>query len=100
MLKHFVFLRYSASVPQDHVDEFCERMHAIASQLPEVITLEIGRDILREARSWDLMLAMEFHDVASLRKYQQHPSHLEVMSFNQPYVAEVGSVDFEAKVND
>ena len=97
MLKHFVFPKYSSSVSQDHVDEFCVRMRAIASQIPEVVSLEIGRDILRESRSWDLMLAMEFHDVASLRAYQQHPAHLDVMNFNQPQVVEVGSIDFEAE---
>jgi len=39
---------------------------------------------------------MRFADVESLRRYQQHPEHLAVMAFNQPFVAAVGSVDFFA----
>jgi hypothetical protein len=30
-----------------------------------------------------------------LRSYQQHPEHQKVMAFNQPFVADVASVDFE-----
>ena len=57
--------------------------------------LEIGRDILHDARSWDLILIMRFASVDALRSYQQHPEHQKVMAFNQPFVANVASVDFD-----
>ena len=56
--------------------------------------------MLREARSWDLILIMRFASVEALRRYQQHPDHLQVMAFNQPAVAEVGSVDFPQMTAD
>jgi len=40
------------------------------------------------------MLIMRFASLEALRQYQQYPDHQRVMAFNQPAVAEVGSVDF------
>jgi hypothetical protein len=37
---------------------------------------------------------MEFASVDALRAYQRHPQHLELMAFNEPFVANVASVDF------
>jgi hypothetical protein len=57
--------------------------------------LEIGRDILHDERSWDLILMMRFVSIGELRSYQQNPEHQKVMAFNQPFVSSVASVDFE-----
>jgi hypothetical protein len=69
-------------------------MLALRSVIGEIDCLEIGRDELHDARSWDLVLIMEFASVAALRAYQRHPQHLAVMAFNDPFVAQVASVDF------
>jgi hypothetical protein len=72
-------------------------MRALQSSVPGIEHLEIGRDSLRDARSWDLLLIMRFASVEALRTYQQDPEHQRVMAFNQPFMADVGSVDFESK---
>ena len=95
MIQHFVFLRYEGSTPRSHIDEFCTRMLALKDEIAEIRTLEIGKDILQDERSWDLMLVMQFESVDLLRSYQLHPAHQAAVEFNQPYVADVGSVDFE-----
>lgn len=94
MLRHYVFIRYAAGTPEEHVADFCRRMLALQDQIPQIRKLEIGRDMLHEARSWDLVLIMRFDSIESLRSYQQHPLHVGVMQFNQPHVADVGAVDF------
>ena len=58
--------------------------------------LEIGRDELHDARSWSLVLIMEFASFDALRAYQRHPQHLALMAFNDPFVENVASVDFTA----
>ena len=95
MLQHYVLIRYEKSVSDEHVEEFCRRMRALRTSIGGIEHLEIGRDILRDARSWDLILIMRFASVGALRSYQQHPEHQKVMAFNQPFVAEVASVDFQ-----
>ena len=95
MLKHYVLIKYRKDTGDEHIAEFCKRMLALRTSIPEIEYLEIGRDILRDARSWDLILIMRFASTGALRSYQQHPEHKKVMAFNQPFVAEVASVDFE-----
>ena len=94
MLRHFVFLKYREDTSDAHVTAFCERMRALRGSIEGILDLEIGRDELHDVRSWDLVLIMEFASVAALRVYQRHPRHLAVMAFNEPFVANVASVDF------
>ena len=94
MLQHYVLLRYQKSVSDEHIAEFCRKMLALRISIADIEYLEIGRDILHDARSWDLILIMRFASVDALRRYQQHPEHQKVMAFNQPFVADVASVDF------
>jgi transcriptional regulator NrdR family protein len=95
MLQHYVLIRYQKGASDEHIAEFCSRMLALRTTIEGIEHLEIGRDILHDTRSWDLILIMRFASVGVLRSYQQHPEHQRVMSFNQPFVADVASVDFE-----
>ena len=94
MLQHYVFLKYRDGTGEGHVVAFCERMVALRGTIGEIEKVEIGRDELHDARSWDLVLIMEFASAEALRAYQRHPDHLAVMTFNDPFVANVASVDF------
>ncbi len=94
MLRHYVFLRYRPDTSNEHITAFCERMRALSGSIEEIRHLEIGRDELRDARSWDVVLIMAFDSVDALRAYQRHPAHRAVMAFNDPFVSDVASVDF------
>jgi len=95
MLQHYVLLKFKEGTDNEHIEEFCRRLLALRTTISSIEHLEIGRDILHDARSWDLILIMRFASTEALRSYQQHPEHLKVMAFNQPSVANVASVDFE-----
>ena len=97
MLRHFVFIKYTKGTSDAHIDEFLERTRALPAIIPALRDLEVGRDMLHSARSWDVMLAMRFNSLEQLREYQVHPEHQALMAFNNPHVAEVGSVDFLEK---
>jgi hypothetical protein len=94
MLRHYVVLKYREDTSDGHIAAFCERMLALRGTIAGIDHLEIGRDELRDARSWDIVLIMEFASVDALRAYQRDPAHLAVMAFNEPFVASVASVDF------
>lgn len=95
MLQHYVLIKYKKDTSDGHIGEFCRRMLALRTTISSIEHLEIGRDILHDARSWNLILIMRFASTEALRGYQQHPEHLQLMAFNQPSVADVASVDFE-----
>lgn len=94
MLQHYVFIKYQSGTPEAHIDEFRRRMLALREQVPGIAHLVVGRDMLHEARSWDVVLDMRFASLDALRQYQQHPAHQAVMQFNQPCVADVAAIDF------
>lgn len=94
MLKHYILIKFKKDTSEEHIGEFCGRMLALRASISSIEHLEIGRDILHDARSWDLILIMRFASTEALRGYQQRPEHLNVMAFNQPSVADVASVDF------
>jgi len=95
MLQHYIVIKFKTGTSDEHIGEFCRRMLALRTTISSIEHLEIGRDILHDARSWDLILIMRFASTQALRSYQQHPEHLNVMAFNQPFVSDVASVDFE-----
>lgn len=97
MLRHFVFMKYKKGTSDAHIDEFCARIRGLTADIPEIRSVEIGRDVLHLARSWDLLLAMSFDSREALDVYQVHPAHQAVIAFNSPQLAEVGSVDFEVE---
>ena len=94
MLRHFVFVKYRDDTSDAHVTAFCERMLGLRSAIEGIQHLEIGRDELHDARSWDLLLIMAFDSVDALRAYQAHPEHVALMNFNDRFVRDVASVDF------
>jgi hypothetical protein len=96
MLQHYVLIKYRKGTSDEHIAEFCEKMMALRTRIEGIEHLEVGRDILHDARSWDLILIMRFASTGVLRSYQQHAEHQTVMAFNQPFVTDVASVDFEA----
>jgi len=96
VLQHYVLIKFTKGASDEHIDEFRRRMLALRAAISSIQHLEIGRDILHDARSWDLILIMRFASTEALRSYQQYPEHLRLMAFNQPFVADVASVDFES----
>jgi hypothetical protein len=94
MLQHYVVLKFRDGTTAEHVDAFCDRMLALRGTIPEIRQLEIGRDELHDARSWDLMMIMAFESVEALRAYQTHAAHTAVMAFNHPFVAHVATIDY------
>ena len=59
MLQHYVLIRYEKSASDEDIAEFCRRMLALRTSIASIEYLEIGRDILHDARSWDLILIMK-----------------------------------------
>ena len=100
VLRHYVFLTYREGTDDGHVAAFCDRMLALRGSIPEVRHLEIGRDELHDTRSWDMVLIMEFESIDALRAYQRHPAHRAAMAFNEPFVADVATVDFTKQAGD
>lgn len=94
MVHHYVMLKYKNETSEDHISAFISKMRALGEKIDAVASLKIGRDELREGRSWDLIMDMRFRGYDDLQAYRKHPEHVAVMQFNDPFVSDIAAVDF------
>jgi hypothetical protein len=93
VLLHLVSFRFKAE-HKDRVGEAVERLNAMAPQIPEVLDLKVGTDVVHSARSYDLGLVVTLRDEAALAVYNEHPEHLPVKAFLGPLYESAVAVDF------
>ncbi len=72
-----------------------EKLLALKDKVPVVRSLEVGVDVLRSERSYDLCLLASFETLADLAAYDDHPAHREVAEFMKKVREKAVSVDFE-----
>lgn len=82
-----------------HDPNEAETIAAMLRPLPETIDLirfyEVGVDIIRNERSWDLSIVSKFDSLETLAAYQEHPEHVKVRDYVKPRMAASAAVDYE-----
>lgn len=94
MLTHIVIWKYRADVEQAVRDEHVARLKRLASVIPEVLSFNVGFDVLKLPRSYDTGLVATFRDRAALEAYTVHPQHILVADMGRNISSSVASVDF------
>jgi hypothetical protein len=56
--------------------------------------LEVGKDIVRSERSYDVALVAKFDDLEGLNSYQIHPVHLPVSKRLRELATSIAVVDY------
>lgn len=95
MLTHIVIWKYRAEVARELRAEHVAKLRALVGVIPEIVSLQVGFDVLRIARSYDTGLVATFQDRAALEAYTNHPQHVAVANFGRSISEHVASVDFE-----
>jgi hypothetical protein len=95
MLTHIVIWKYREEVSQTEREEHVEQLRRLRSVIPEILSLEVGFDVLRLPRSYDTGLVATFRDRAALEIYSDHPEHVQVAFMGRSISEHVASVDFE-----
>ena len=91
MFQHVVFLRLRDPID---VEEAARRLRRLAEQVPSLRELQVGIDVIRSARSWDLVLQTTFDDQQGMEAYQVHPAHVQVLIWLREHVLESATVDY------
>ncbi|KAF0095369.1 MAG: stress responsive alpha-beta barrel domain-containing protein [Puniceicoccaceae bacterium 5H] len=99
MFKHVVFFRFHENAldgdAATNARKLKEQLELLPSQIKEIQSFEIGLDVMRSERSWDLALVSGFDDREAMQRYQVHPAHQEVIAFVKQVCSEVAAVDYE-----
>jgi hypothetical protein len=94
MLTHIVIWKYRADVEQAVREEHVALLRRLPSIIPEIVSFNIGFDMLRLPRSYHTGLVAVFRDRAALEAYTVHPEHISAADFGRTISEHVASVDF------
>ena len=92
VIRHVVLMKLTD--PAD-APETAERLRALAPQIPEIRSLDVGLDGVGSDVSWHLALTTTHASLDALAAYQQHPVHAEFGAWVRPRLAARAVVDVE-----
>ena len=75
MLKHIVFFKTDSS---QLTEELADILLSMKGNIDELKYIEVGIDINRSERAFDLVLITEFDDLDGLNSYSIHPYHTNI----------------------
>lgn len=96
MLRHVVFFRFKTGTAEAEKENLEQSLRRLNGRIPEIRGFEVGRDIIRSERSYDLALISTFDDLPAMQRYQVHPDHQAVIAVVRRLCESVVAVDFEA----
>ena len=92
---HIVLFKLKNRSPES-IEETAGIMRSMEGQIPPLRGIEVGADVVKSPRSYDLALITRFDSLADMRAYQAHPYHQNVVLKHVNEVTEsVVAVDFE-----
>ncbi len=92
MIKHIVCFKMKES---STIDKAVEILKSMEGKVPQLIEIEVGKDFLHSARSYDIILQVTLKDRASLEEYQSDSYHCSVVKeFMHANIASSIAVDY------
>ena len=95
MIKHVVLFKFKQGIAQADVDELMRLLAALPRAIPDIKSYEFGRDVTGTEKPYDFALVSNFDDMNALKRYSDHPDHVNVVEFVRSISDGVTSVDFE-----
>ncbi len=94
MLIHIVCWKYKAETDADTREQHIARLCALPDVIPNIVSFDVGSDILHLDRSFDTGLVAAYPDREAFDNYTDHPEHRAVAAFGKEIAEKVISVDF------
>jgi hypothetical protein len=95
MLVHIVCWRYKPETGEPVREQHRSRLRALPSLISDIVSFDVGADMLHLDRSFDTGLVAVFADRGALDRYTDHPEHQAVASLGKTISEQVVSVDFD-----
>ncbi len=94
MLTHIVCWKYKSETTPEQKETHLGKLKNLPNVIPNIISFNIGFDILHLERSFDLGLVAVYPDREALNFYTVHPVHQEAAKIGREIAEKVVSVDF------
>ncbi len=96
MITHIVFFKLFDRSPEN-IGRARQVLLSLRGRIPQLRHLEVGADVVRSPRSFDLALVARFESLEDLQAYQIHPEHVEASDYMSSVRESVASVDYESE---
>ena len=94
MLVHIVCWKYKNETSAEQRAEHIAKLRNLPNVIPNILSFEVGADILHLERSFDTGLVATYPDREALDAYTIHPEHQVVANLGKQIAEKVVSVDF------
>lgn len=95
MIRHVLMIRWKDTFTDDIREKWIAGLEKMQGNIPGMLNLSHGRDILNTDRSWDHVIIVDFNTVSDIETYNTHPLHEAIKPYSLPNAAELAYVDFE-----
>ncbi len=94
MLVHIVMFAFKEENKEVNLAQVKGMLEALPNSIESLRGMEVGIDIGKSERSFDLVLTSTFEDQAGLSAYAVHPAHLEVVNVIKEVTTMAKVVDY------
>jgi len=95
LITHIVLFKLKDRSPES-VAATAQVLRDLEGRIPELRSIEVGIDVLRSERSYDIALTTTFESLEGLNAYQVHPEHKKVIAHMNEVRESSISVDYES----
>ncbi len=98
MIRHIVSWKLTAAdagAKSAAFDELAQGFGPLPALIPQIKTMQLGRDLGETSTNWDVVLIMDFESTKELSEYQAHPEHQPVKAIVRRVTGDRMAVDFE-----
>lgn len=94
MFTHIVFFKLKDK-SQENLQGTREKLLSMAGKIPSLQAIEVGIDVIRSARSYDLALITRFDDLEGMKAYQTDAYHQnEILPYMHNAAEAAAAVDY------
>ena len=94
MIRHTVLFKFKPDFPPADRQAWTAGLDRIAGNIPGLLSLTHGADVLGQERSFDYAIVADFERLEDLAVYNTHPLHEPLKAYSFPNSEQILSVDF------
>ena len=94
MVVHIVMFKFKDENKEENIEKVTSRLNALVDLIPVLKSMEVGVDINKSERAFDLSLYSTFWDKEALEDYAVHEEHLKVVELIKEVTLEAKVVDY------
>lgn len=95
MIRHIVFFKMKEGTGPEERDGLISELSGLKAAIPLVKELEVGEDVGRGGKSYDVVLNSTFDSIEDVATYAAHEAHVKVLGYIDSVCEGIVKVDYE-----